>query len=69
MAQLIEKTVVMDAQAIQRALTRIAHEVLEKNRGTEGLIIVGIRKRGVLWLNASRTSSAPSKAKSLIWAC
>ncbi len=47
MAQLIEKTVVMDAQAIQRALTRIAHEVLEKNRGTEGLIIVGIRKRGV----------------------
>lgn len=44
---LIEKTVVMDAQAMQRALTRIAHEILEKNKGTNNLIIVGIRKRGV----------------------
>lgn len=44
---LVEKTVVMDAQAIQRALTRIAHEVLEKNKGTKDVIIVGIRKRGV----------------------
>lgn len=32
MAQLIEKTTVMDAQAIQRALTRIAHEIVEKTR-------------------------------------
>ena len=47
MAQLIEKTVVMDAQAIQRALTRIAHEIVEKNKGTKDLIIVGIRRRGV----------------------
>ena len=47
MAQLIEKTTVMDAQGIQRALTRIAHEIIEKNRGTKGLIIVGVRKRGV----------------------
>lgn len=47
MAQLIEKTTVMDAQGIQRALTRIAHEIIEKNRGTKGLIVVGIRKRGV----------------------
>ena len=44
---LVEKTVVMDAQAMQRALTRIAHEILEKNKGTNNLIIVGIRKRGV----------------------
>ncbi|MFI5396051.1 MAG: bifunctional pyr operon transcriptional regulator/uracil phosphoribosyltransferase PyrR [Candidatus Binatia bacterium] len=39
--------VVMDAVAIERALTRVAHEVLEHNKGTEGLVLVGIRSRGV----------------------
>ena len=39
--------VVMDAQAIERALTRVAHEVLEHNKGTENLALVGIRSRGV----------------------
>jgi pyrimidine operon attenuation protein / uracil phosphoribosyltransferase len=38
---------VMDAQAIQRALVRIAHEILERNKGTERLAMVGIRSRGV----------------------
>jgi pyrimidine operon attenuation protein / uracil phosphoribosyltransferase len=39
--------VVLDAQAIERALTRVAHEVLERNKGTDGLALVGIRSRGV----------------------
>src|SRR6202158_1746199 len=39
--------VVMDAQAIERALTRVAHEVLEHNKGTDGLVLIGIRSRGV----------------------
>ncbi len=39
---------IMDKKSIQRALMRIAHEILEKNRGTEGLCIVGIRTRGVV---------------------
>jgi pyrimidine operon attenuation protein / uracil phosphoribosyltransferase len=38
---------VMDTLAIQRALTRIAHEILERNKGTEDLALVGIRSRGV----------------------
>jgi len=38
---------VMDAQAIQRALVRIAHEILERNKGTDRLALVGIRSRGV----------------------
>jgi pyrimidine operon attenuation protein / uracil phosphoribosyltransferase len=38
---------VMDAVAIQRALTRIAHEILERNKGTDELALVGIRSRGV----------------------
>ena len=38
----------MDKENIQRALMRIAHEILEKNRGTENLCIVGIRTRGAV---------------------
>jgi pyrimidine operon attenuation protein/uracil phosphoribosyltransferase len=37
----------MDEATIDRTLTRIAHEILEKHRGTEGLVLVGIRSRGV----------------------
>src|SRR6184192_4280110 len=39
--------VVLDADRISRALTRIAHEILERNRGTSELALVGIRTRGV----------------------
>lgn len=38
---------VMDGQAIARALTRIAHEIIEKNKGAKELAFVGIRSRGV----------------------
>ncbi|MDZ4179309.1 MAG: bifunctional pyr operon transcriptional regulator/uracil phosphoribosyltransferase PyrR [Coriobacteriia bacterium] len=40
------KAVVMDGEAIERAITRIAHEVLEANKGAEGIGIVGILTRG-----------------------
>jgi pyrimidine operon attenuation protein/uracil phosphoribosyltransferase len=39
--------VVMDADRISRALTRIAHEIVERNRGVDGLALVGVRSRGV----------------------
>lgn len=39
--------VIMDDSAIRRALTRIAHEVVEKNKGIEGCVLVGIRTRGI----------------------
>ncbi|WP_035757247.1 bifunctional pyr operon transcriptional regulator/uracil phosphoribosyltransferase PyrR [Granulicoccus phenolivorans] len=39
--------VVMDAEEISRALTRMAHEILEANRGRAGLILLGIPTRGV----------------------
>jgi pyrimidine operon attenuation protein / uracil phosphoribosyltransferase len=39
--------VVLDSEAIRRATTRIAHEILERNKGTENLALVGIRSRGV----------------------
>jgi Pyrimidine operon attenuation protein/uracil phosphoribosyltransferase len=42
-----EKSVLMDEQAIRRAITRISHEIVEKNKGTDDLILIGIRTRGV----------------------
>ena len=39
--------VVMDADRIGRTLTRIAHEIVERNKGVDGLALVGIRTRGV----------------------
>lgn len=38
--------VILDEAAMRRALTRIAHEVLEKNKGIEDCVLVGIRTRG-----------------------
>ena len=39
--------VVMDADRISRTLTRIAHEIVERNRGVEDIALVGVRTRGV----------------------
>lgn len=37
----------MDEQAVGRAITRISHEILERNKGTKDLAIIGIKTRGV----------------------
>ena len=39
--------IVMDADRVSRSLTRIAHEIVERNRGVDDLALVGIRARGV----------------------
>ena len=44
---LVEKNKIMDADGIRRAITRIAHEIIEKNKGTDDLALIGIRRRGV----------------------
>lgn len=41
-----EKARIMDKNGLLRTLTRMAHEILEKNKGTKDLVIVGIRTRG-----------------------
>ena len=43
----VEKTVLMDESAIRRALTRISHEILQKHKGMDDIVLVGIRTRGV----------------------
>lgn len=42
-----EGRVVLDADDIARALTRISHEILERNKGAEDLILLGLQTRGV----------------------
>lgn len=42
-----EEILIMDADTMQRSLTRVTHEILERNGGTENLILVGIRTRGI----------------------
>jgi len=41
------KSLIMDAAGLDRALMRISHEILEKNKGTEDLMLVGIKRRGI----------------------
>lgn len=44
---LVEKAQILDEAGIRRILTRIAHEILENNKGTDNLVLIGIRTRGV----------------------
>lgn len=40
------KGILLDEKAIQRTLTRIAHEIIEKNKGIEDIVLVGVKRRG-----------------------
>ena len=42
-----EKAVIMDAKAMQRAVARISYEIIERNKGVNGLCVIGVMSRGV----------------------
>ncbi|MCL6448486.1 MAG: bifunctional pyr operon transcriptional regulator/uracil phosphoribosyltransferase PyrR [Armatimonadetes bacterium] len=42
-----QKARILDAEGIRRALVRIAHEIVERNKGTDNLALIGIQRRGV----------------------
>ena len=44
---MIEKATLLDDKAISRALTRISHEIIEKNKGVKDCVLIGIRTRGI----------------------
>ncbi len=46
-ASFVEKARVMEPEDVRRALIRISHEIVERNKGIDDLVIVGIRTRGV----------------------
>ena len=41
-----QKAQIMDESAMRRALMRLSHEIVEKNRGAQNLVFVGILRRG-----------------------
>jgi pyrimidine operon attenuation protein/uracil phosphoribosyltransferase len=43
----VEKAVIMNAGEMSRALKRMAHEIIEANKGTEDLVLLGVQRRGV----------------------
>ncbi len=47
MSKIIEKSKIMDQAQINKTLSRISHEIIEKNKSLQDLVIVGIRTRGV----------------------
>lgn len=47
MKEMKEKAHIMDEPAMTRAMHRIAHEIIEKNKGTENIVLIGIQRRGV----------------------
>jgi pyrimidine operon attenuation protein/uracil phosphoribosyltransferase len=45
------EVIIMDETAVRRALTRISHEIIERNKGVEDVILIGIRTRGIYLAN------------------
>ncbi len=41
------KAQIMDGEAISRSLVRISHEIVERNKGADNIVLIGIRRRGV----------------------
>jgi len=62
-----QKALVLDEQAIGRAMTRIAHQIIEKNKGIDDCILVGIRTRGIFLAErlAERIAEIEGKAISV----
>jgi pyrimidine operon attenuation protein/uracil phosphoribosyltransferase len=47
MSQRREKAQILDEAGISRAITRVAHEIVERNKGVQDIVLVGLRSRGV----------------------
>ena len=63
---MVEARVILTSEEIRRALTRIAHEIMERNGGVEGVVLVGMHTRGVplaqrlaRWINEYEGDEAP----------
>lgn len=47
MSNFVKKNTILDAEAMRRAIVRISHEIIERNKGVKDVVLVGIRTRGV----------------------
>ncbi len=46
-----EKAKIIDQQGMERTITRLAHEIIERNRGTENIVLIGMKTRGEFLAN------------------
>ncbi|RSL31364.1 bifunctional pyr operon transcriptional regulator/uracil phosphoribosyltransferase PyrR [Salibacterium salarium] len=60
-----QERVLLDEQAVRRALTRIAHEIIEKNKGIEDCVLVGIKTRGIHIANRIAANIAKIEGKTI----
>lgn len=60
-----KEKVILDEASIRRALTRIAHEILERNKGVDDCVIVGIKTRGIHLANRLKERIFQIEGKSL----
>ena len=54
MVIIMEKAVLLNESSAQRLVDRMAYEIIEDNKGSEGIVIIGIQSRGVLFAKALR---------------
>jgi pyrimidine operon attenuation protein/uracil phosphoribosyltransferase len=59
------KTLVLSPERVRRTITRLAYEVVERHRGAEELVVVGIRRRGVALAEAVPAEIRPSEGRAL----
>lgn len=57
------KAIILDEKAIQRAIIRIANEIIERNKGIEDIILVGIKTRGIPFAERLATKIAEIEGK------
>ena len=60
------KTVLFDEIAMQRALSRISHEIIEKNNGVDDVVLIGIKTRGVPMANLIKNKIKEISGKELL---
>ena len=60
------KTVLFNEIAMQRALSRISHEIIEKNNGVDDVVLIGIRTRGVPMANLIKNKIKEISGKELL---
>lgn len=65
MSKLKTKAIILDKKAMQRATTRIANEIIEKNKGVEDVILVGIKTRGIPFAQRLATKIAEIEKKEI----
>lgn len=57
---------ILDTEAVRRAITRMAHEIIEKNKGVDNLVLIGIRTRGVVLANRLKKAIETIEGKTVL---